>query len=409
LPFLRRGAKIIPGVFPRSIAVHGVSAKKEQFVSNDPFNPTTGEFAENIRDTARLDDTELRASMRKIGWRQELPAIVDENGVVIVGHRRVKIAKELGIAPVIEKLEFGSGPAADAARLELATASNVGFEKMDKASRKRIAAHFSEAGWTQKQIADVLDVDQSTISRDTADFMQPHKVSRTDRLGRKNTGRPTGSKKPKKPKQPKPVPLKTEDPERGRVAGVDVKVAPDVWKRFNEKARQEDKSATVKIAELVKNTVDPEIDVASLSMTAQEKLEVAMRQHQRKLDLAFEQHVQNEIRKRVDEMILPEWKKRIEQARKLFTHRRGAMDKATFNAIRRALHPDSRKSISDKVLGEAFDTFMSLEKFLLDEKDSPTEIGPIPDSLAEWDKMRAAATAERKAKRASNGNPLRRR
>jgi hypothetical protein len=38
------------------------------------------------------------------------------------------------------------------------------------------------------------------------------------------------------------------------------------------------------------------------------------------------------------------------------------MDKATFNASRRALHPDSRQSISDKKLGAAFDTFMTLEK-----------------------------------------------
>ena len=33
------------------------------------------------------------------------------------------------------------------------------------------------------------------------------------------------------------------------------------------------------------------------------------------------------------------------------------MDKDTFNTIRRALHPDSRNSISDKKLAEAFHTF----------------------------------------------------
>ena len=85
------------------------------------------------------------------------------------------------------------------------------------------------------------------------------------------------------------------------------------------------------------------------------------------------------------------------------------MNKATFNAIRRALHPDSRKSISDEVLATAFDIFMGLEKFLLDEKDSPTEIGPVPNNLAEWDKMRAAAAAERRAKHKSSSNSLRRR
>ena len=45
------------------------------------------------------------------------------------------------------------------------------------------------------------------------------------------------------------------------------------------------------------------------------------------------------------------------------------MDNATFNAIRRALHPDSRQSISDKKTGEAFDAFMALEKYVLNEKE----------------------------------------
>jgi hypothetical protein len=115
--------------------------------------------------------------------------------------------------------------------------------------------------------------------------------------------------------------------------------------------------------------------------------------------MSFAERVADEVRRRIDEIVLPHWKKQIDQAHKLYKHRRGAMDKATFNKIRRALHPDSRNSISDKVLGEAFDTFMALEKFLLDEANSPTEIGPLPNSLAEWDKMRDAARAQRKTRR----------
>jgi hypothetical protein len=138
------------------------------------------------------------------------------------------------------------------------------------------------------------------------------------------------------------------------------------------------------------------VERADLSMTAQEKFDVAVRQYKRKLDMEFEQRVRDDVRRRIDEIILPHWKQRIDQAQKLYQHRRGAMDKLTFNAIRRALHPDSRRSISDKVLAEAFDTFMRLEKFLLNEKDSPTEIGNLPDTLAEWDKMRATAKAMRR-------------
>ena len=38
----------------------------------------------------------------------------------------------------------------------------------------------------------------------------------------------------------------------------------------------------------------------------------------------------------------------ITEAQRLYEPRKGIMDKDTFNTIRRALHPDSRNSISDK-------------------------------------------------------------
>jgi len=152
---------------------------------------------------------------------------------------------------------------------------------------------------------------------------------------------------------------------------------------------------------------EPDIDRALLSMSAQEKLDAAIRQHKHSLDLQFERRVLDEIKKRIDEMILPHWKKQIDQAQELYARRRGLMNKETFNKIRRGLHPDSRNSISDKVLGEAFDTFMGLEKFLLSEKDSPTEVGAgLPNSWAEWEAAKQKATAARRAKR--NTNPLRR-
>jgi hypothetical protein len=155
----------------------------------------------------------------------------------------------------------------------------------------------------------------------------------------------------------------------------------------------------------IRREAEAEIDPSTLSMSAQEKLAAAVRQHQRKLDAGFEQRVLDEIRRRMDEIVLPHWKKQIDQAKELYSRRRALMSKETFNTIRRGLHPDSRNAISDKKLGEAFDEFMQLEKFLLNEKDSPTEFGELPSSLAEWDKMRA----KRSAKRASSPTAVRRR
>jgi hypothetical protein len=155
----------------------------------------------------------------------------------------------------------------------------------------------------------------------------------------------------------------------------------------------------------IRREAEAEIDPSTLSMTAQEKLAAAMRQHQRKLDAAFEQRVLEECRRRMDEISLPHWRQQIEQAKQLYARRKALMSKETFNTIRRGLHPDSRNAISEKKLSEAFDAFMGLEKFLLDEKDSPTPFGDVPGSLAEWDRMRA----KRSAKRASGSTAVRRR
>jgi hypothetical protein len=109
----------------------------------------------------------------------------------------------------------------------------------------------------------------------------------------------------------------------------------------------------------------------------------------------------------LEEFILPDWKPKITEAQRLYERRQ--VDKDTFSTIRRALHPDSRNSISDKKLAEAFRAFMGLEKNLLNEKDSPTKFAypdgsEIPSNLAECDKRRAAA---KKAKRTSGRSAVR--
>jgi len=149
------------------------------------------------------------------------------------------------------------------------------------------------------------------------------------------------------------------------------------------------------------------LDPSHLSKTAQEKLEAAIRAHKHRLDEGFSAAVNERVRRFVDEVILPDWREKINQAHELYARRRALMDKDTFNTIRRALHPDSRQSISDAKLGHAFDAFMALEKYLLNEKDSPTQFGEdLPDNLAAWDKMRAAA---RRSKSKSNHSAIRRR
>jgi len=146
----------------------------------------------------------------------------------------------------------------------------------------------------------------------------------------------------------------------------------------------------------------PDIDPTTLSMTAQQKLEVAIRQYKHKLAAEFHQRVNEGVQAFLMDTILPKHRKEQEEAKRIVDARRGIMDKQTFNSIRRCLHPDSRQSLSDKMLAQAFDAFMALEKRLLDEKDSPTTFHALPRNWEDWQRMKREATAARKAKYAAS-------
>jgi hypothetical protein len=144
----------------------------------DPFNPMSGTFSGNIReelrDSGKGKDTawdELKDSLKTFGWLPEFPALVDERGVVLVGNRRMALAKELGIEPVKAILQIGKGDAADARRMRIAIASNIGSKKLSPSDRKRIAVYlYQEQDWKQQRIADALNVVVQTISNDLREF-----------------------------------------------------------------------------------------------------------------------------------------------------------------------------------------------------------------------------------------------
>jgi ParB-like chromosome segregation protein Spo0J len=365
-----------------------------------PFDPNGGEFAENIRNITG-DDTALRESMQRAGWIKHLPAFTDENGIVIVGHRRLKIAKELGIKPVIHELTFGKGDAGDAKRLQLAIASNTGGKGLTQGDRKRIATYlYTQQNWKQQEIADAMNVSQKQISRDLEGLDMASKPPRP------KGGRPKGSGKSRG--GPKPERRTTTSAVEQTAASLVL----DQKKSYEEAAD----ACGLQSVQTVKTAVareegrrDPNVDPSKLPLTAQQKFDAAVRPYKAKLDANFIVKVEEEVRKRIDEIVLPHWKEKIAQAQKLYERRRGLMDKETFNTIRRALHPDSRQSISDKKLGEAFDTFMGLEKYLLDEKSSPTDLSGLPNSWAEWEAAKRKATEERRAaRRSGNKSEIRR-
>ena len=159
------GYRLADGVDANQLQVGGEPLVRARALP-DLFTPETGLWANNVRSFSAEGLKELCESMGQLGWLPELPGVKDENDVIIVGHRRDAVAKELGIEPVFKTVHFGEGVAADAAKAALAIASNVGAEKISPADRKKIAADLYGSGWSMAKIGELLKVAAITVSRD---------------------------------------------------------------------------------------------------------------------------------------------------------------------------------------------------------------------------------------------------
>jgi|GEM_PF-3875846 len=147
---------------------------------DDLFDPETGVFAGNIRaaldpkdakdakdakDEEKADD-ELRWSMTTYGYWDDKPIIKDEHGVIIEGHRRDKISRELGLDPRVVVMSFGDGDAGTSGRLGRAIGSNFA-KPFTPADRKFIAENlYGKPGWSLEKLAEKLRVSAMTVSRD---------------------------------------------------------------------------------------------------------------------------------------------------------------------------------------------------------------------------------------------------
>jgi ParB-like chromosome segregation protein Spo0J len=143
-----------------------------------------------------------------------------------------------------------------------------------------------------------------------------------------------------------------------------------------------------------------QIDPSTLSMSAQKKLQLATEQAKRELQAGYQQAVTKGIQEALEQRVLPHYKMMEKKYRDLIESRtKGVMDKKTFRLIWSCLHTDSRKSVTDEKLNEAFQLFSKMETRLMSEKDDPTPKFKMPTTVAEWEALEVKAKAERKAKR----------
>jgi predicted transcriptional regulator len=277
-----------------------------------------------------------------------------------------------------------------------------------KAQRKPIAERLYKQGFTMEQIATQLGVNQSTITRDLKDIYAERinvEDRGTDTRGRKkSSGRPKGRRR-SKPRQTDPVKDKIEALADQGVSSNEIANELGVAGRAvrHELERQRERR---------EGQSDPEIDPSTLSLTAQQKLDAAIRQHKRRFDLEFDVRVRAEMKRLLDEVALPAYAKEIANLERSIRDRRGIMDRATYRKILACLHVERliqllNISITEldpalkKRFNEAFTLFTELEKRVLNEKESPTTFRPMPRTYEDLMRMKAKVKAERAAKRAA--------
>ena len=128
---------------------------------------------------------------------------------------------------------------------------------------------------------------------------------------------------------------------------------------------------------------------SSLSMTAKQKLDAAIKVAQKKMQAEFDLKVQVEVRRRINEMVLPAYNKKYAEFERVIKSRKGIMSRVSYKKILSCLHPDRVQDAELKVRYEdAFNIFTKLEKVLLDESQSPTDFIKFPRTVEELMAMR---------------------
>lgn len=164
-----------------------------------------------------------------------------------------------------------------------------------------------------------------------------------------------------------------------------------------------DMAITAEIAR--KQALDnPPIDRATLSVSAQQKLECAIKQEKERLAAQYWRDVNVRVQAKVDEVLGEKIRKMQEQydfAKRTLEHRRGVMTRKQYNQIRACLHTD--KQASDQEKNDAFILFTSFEASLLKEAEHPvvpqmTGAPPLPKTAAEWEALKRQATEGRRHK-----------
>jgi hypothetical protein len=145
-----------------------------------------------------------------------------------------------------------------------------------------------------------------------------------------------------------------------------------------------------------------------LPRTAQERLQRAIEQHKTRIDREFDQRIQDEVRRRIEESVIPHWVAKENEYNQVIRSRRGLMGASMFRKMKAALHEDLVQGDHNKRRARECFTFINdNEVALVGETERPTSGSSLPRTWAEWEEARRQAAEARRAARATR-QPARR-
>lgn len=382
------------------------------------------DLVKRLRAMIAPDDTELRESLKVNGWVPQLPAIADEHGVVLVGNRRMRLAKQLGIKPVIQTVVFGKGSDADVSRVRLASISNIGGAPMTVKDRKRIAEYlYTVLKWTMQAIGKALGVSKATISGDLVNCSTPEQlkpaVTETNPRG---AGRPKGSgKKPAETEGTKPVETKPTEPvaKRGKPAVkldraveivrplVDAGLPPPSREQQDAHGISHGVFDTAYRMEQARVNEAPVVDWTTAPEPVKAKIMAAIEKERAKLQATYEVRLNEEANRLAHQLLeegqLKAWVKEAKNLAWRISSRKHVLTMKQFNRIRFTLHPDTYKHVEEDERNELCQLWQESRLLLVGEEEDPMlpKLGRLPETVEDLMKLRAKYQADRKSKRAA--------
>jgi hypothetical protein len=149
----------------------------------------------------------------------------------------------------------------------------------------------------------------------------------------------------------------------------------------------------------------PPLDWNTMPGNAKAKLEAMRRQIHKEYQRELDRHVEKldaEVKSRVQAQIDTEanifhnvMRNRLDRADRVLSGRKGIFSRADYDVIRSCLHPDSRTSVSDQKLANAFRLFNEADILLIKETETPTASSPPLPALDEIRRRMAERDAKR--------------